>query len=258
MTMRISVRTDHPVAVDSPDHLHPRGTAQDNSRNRRFNWKLYHLYPALDRPLRILDLGCSGGGFVSDCLRDGRVAVGLEGSDYSANWGRAEWPLLGGRCLFTADITKPFEVVSVESAGEKPLTFDVVSLWEVLEHITEKDLAAVFRNILAHLEPGGLVIASISSDGTLVHHQTVQDPSWWAVMFRKHGLTPVPEFVRYFATQFIRGPKYGAAGSFHLVATNDPVRAPQVPPVRIISFVLDHLWYGSTPYRQVRRLLGIQ
>ena len=255
--MHISVRTDHPVASDSPDHLRPRATALDSSRNHRFNRKLYRLCGTGDRPLRILDLGCAGGGFVRDCLSDGHIAVGIEGSDYSARWGRAEWPLLGGRSLFTADITKPFEVVRVEGGVDTPMAFDVVSLWEVLEHVGEVDLPAVFRNVAAHLERGGLIIASISSDD-LAHHQTVRDQSWWTGIFLQHGLIPAPGIVRYFATQFIRGPKYGALGSFHVIATNDPARAPSVPRVRIVAHALDHVWYGSTPYRWVRRILGIE
>jgi SAM-dependent methyltransferase len=255
--MQISVKTDHPIAADSLDHTYPRGAALDNSRNRRFNWKLYGLYAALDRPMRVLDLGCAGGGFVRDCLYDGRLAVGIEGSDYSSNWGRAEWPLLGGRYLFTADITRPFAVVTGEPASGERMLFDVVSLWEVLEHITERDLPAVFQNIRAHLAPGGLVIASISSE-PVRHHQTVQDRAWWAATFRAQGLVPAGEYVGYFSTQFIRGPKYGAAGSFHVIATNDATRAPTVPPTRVLSGVLDRFWFGSRLYRQIRHLLGIE
>src|SRR5262245_39012605 len=123
---RIVVCTDHPIASDSLDHTEPRGTAQDNSRNRRFNWKLYELFGELDRPMGGLGLGWAGGGFVRDCLYDGRLGVGVEGSDYSARFGRAEWPVLGGRNLFTADITRPFEVRAGETpAAEGRLAFEV-------------------------------------------------------------------------------------------------------------------------------------
>ena len=253
----LCVRTDHPVAVGSPDHVRPRGTALDNSRNHRFNRKLYRLFAALDRPIRILDLGCAGGGFVHDCLSDGHIAVGIEGSDYSARWGRAEWPLLGGRSLFTADITKPFEIARIAGAVGTPLTYADVCLWDVLEHIGEADLPAVFRNIASHLEPGGLMIASISSE-VLAHHQTVRDESWWREMFLQQQLILVPEITQYFATQFIRGPKYGAVGSFHVIATNDRSHAPTVPPVRVVAYALDHVWYGRAPYRWLRRFLGIE
>src|SRR5438034_3019168 len=78
-----------PVAVDSPDHIAPRGTANDNSRNRLFNRKLEALLRK--RPLAVLDLGCAGGGVVKDVLDDGHVAIGLEGSDGSKKLGGAEW-----------------------------------------------------------------------------------------------------------------------------------------------------------------------
>src|SRR4051812_27451294 len=87
---RVSLTATRPVAIHSPDYIEPWGTRRDNSRNRRFNHKLYKLF-LNRRSLRILDLGCSGGGFVRDCIDDGHFAVGLEGSDYSKRVGRAEW-----------------------------------------------------------------------------------------------------------------------------------------------------------------------
>src|SRR5215468_10939781 len=86
----IVLRAERAVAFESPDHLFPTGTRRDNSRNWRFNVKLYQLlgrrmprigprgawvyWPNIQ--LKILDLGCSGGGFVKDCLDDGYFAVG--------------------------------------------------------------------------------------------------------------------------------------------------------------------------------------
>lgn len=78
---RVIVRATHEVACESPDRLIPFGTWRDNSRHRRFNKKLCELF-GIDSPLWVLDLSCSGGGFVKDCLDDGCMAVGIEGSDY--------------------------------------------------------------------------------------------------------------------------------------------------------------------------------
>jgi len=251
----VRVRTDAPVATTSLDHTDPRGTAQDNSRNHRFNRKLYELFRGLNRPVRVLDLGCAGGAFVRDCLYDGHFAVGLEGSDYSAVTGRAEWPVLGDRYLFTADITKPFDVQSNGSASR--LLFDVITLWEVLEHIGESDLPGVFANIRSHLHPGGLVMASIS-DESLPHHQTCHARPWWMAAFEAQGLKPVDPYISYFATQFIRGSKYGAVGSFHVIATNDATSAPGIPPTRLLPRLLDHVWFGSPGQRTLRTLLGVE
>lgn len=78
---RVIVRATREVACESPGQLIPFGMWRDNSRPRRFNKKLYELF-GMDSPLWVLDLGCSGGGFVKDCLDDGCLAVGIEGSDY--------------------------------------------------------------------------------------------------------------------------------------------------------------------------------
>jgi len=256
-TSRITVRTEHPIAADSLDHLQPRGTALDNSRNHRFNWKLYALFGDREQPLRVLDLGCAGGGFVRDCLYDGRFAVGIEGSDYSARLGRAEWPVLGGRHLFTADITKPFHVCSEQAGPSGRLQFDVVTLWGGFEHIAEADLPSAFANVCGHLSPGGLVIASIS-DEALPHHQTRRDRAWWMDRFRDAGLTPVESYGSYFAGQYIRGPRYNAPGSFHVIASNDVARAPRAPRLTMTSRMLDRWWYGTRPYHKLRHLLGIE
>ena len=58
------VRTEREVAYESPDHLTPWGTKQNNSTNGRFNDKLYKLYPKQEQ-LKVLDMGCSGGGLVT-------------------------------------------------------------------------------------------------------------------------------------------------------------------------------------------------
>ncbi len=54
----IHIETDYPVALDSPDHVFPWGTARDNSVNLRFNQKVYRLFKR--EFLKVLDLGCSG------------------------------------------------------------------------------------------------------------------------------------------------------------------------------------------------------
>jgi hypothetical protein len=46
---RVGLKTEFPVASESPDHLRPRGTKQDNSRYPRFNTKIYgRLGPPVD------------------------------------------------------------------------------------------------------------------------------------------------------------------------------------------------------------------
>lgn len=249
---RIIVLADREVAYDSPDHLVPWGTRKNNSRQRRFNQKLYRLFESYDRPMWVLDIGCSGGGFVKDCLDDGCVAVGLEGSDYSKKLRRAEWRTIP-EFLFTADITAPVKITGEFVGGEKPILFDAITCWEVMEHIRENDLAVVAQNVKQHLRSGGLWIMSISPIDDMVNgvnlHQTVKPKQWWVEKFSTFGLIHLEKYVSYFNTQFVRGPKFNAdAASFHLVLTDDNKLAPPIPEQGLCTRLYD-TWLGSLPQR---------
>lgn len=171
--------TAFPIAVDSTDHRNPFGTRYDNTRYPRF---CYCCEQVFRKPVRFLDIGCAGGGLVLDFLLRGHFAIGIEGSDYSLKDQRAEWRLLP-KHLFTCDATKPFNL-EYRSSGER-IKFDVVSAWEVLEHIAEGDLPQFFANILSHLADGGIFAASVA---TVEHrdeklnvrwHATVKPREWW-------------------------------------------------------------------------------
>jgi SAM-dependent methyltransferase len=198
-----SILTDHPVALTSPDHLQPWGTARDNSINPRFNAKLRQLVGRSGRSLSVLDLGCSGGGMVRSFLDEGVMAVGVEGSDYSKLRGRAEWATIP-EFLFTADVTKPFQIM----LDGVPQRFSAVTAWEFLEHVAEEDLAPVFDNIGRHLTPGGYVVASVSHDEEVIEgvvlHQTVQPRAWWDRKFEAMGWCNDLPLVGWFGPHVVR------------------------------------------------------
>ncbi len=248
---KIIVQAEKEVAFDSPDHLSPWGTRRDNSVNQRFNNKLYHLYP-MGRFIRVLDLGCSGGGFVRNCVDDGCFAVGLEGSDYSRQHRRAEWRTIPEH-LFTCDITRSFEIfLELNGQAAERAQFDVVTSWELMEHIPEPDLAMVAANVQRHLAPGGLWIMSVSPRPDIINgvnlHQTVQPRAWWIRKFAELGFENLPAYVRYFNTQWVRGPKYGYSDSFHLVLAQGQNQLPQIPHEGVLRRVYDR-WLGSSPQK---------
>lgn len=257
-SIRIIVKAERQVAYLSPDHLVPWGTRRDNSRNKRFNEKLYKLYPQFqEKPIKILDMGCSGGGFVKDCIDDGCLAVGLEGSDFSKKYRRAEWGTIPD-FLFTCDITGDFEILLKTNQGEEIIQFEAITTWEVIEHIAEKDLAKVSSNVKKHLTTGGLWILSVSPNEEVIDgirlHQTVHDKPWWIAKFKELGFEHLEEYVNYFNTQFIRGPKYGAPDTFHLILSVDKSKVPSIPKQSISHTIYDW-WLGSRPQKIVRRLL---
>ncbi len=147
------LETEHPVAFYSDDGELPRGGKDDNAIARRFNHKLCS-YLGKREGLRVLDLGCAGGGFVRSLIDDGHFAVGLEGSDYPLLLNQAaEWPTIPLH-LFTCDITKPFRLA--DSLTNAPLLFDAITAWEAMENIPVESLPGLFENLDRHLAPGGL------------------------------------------------------------------------------------------------------
>jgi len=202
----LKVETEYKIAFDSPDHMVPCGTKIDNSTNRSFvllmNRLLCREFP--NRQLRFLDLGCAGGQLVKDFKDLGYISVGLEGSDYSLKHKRANWPLLAGKSLFTCDIAKPFEI----KLEDKRIKFNLITAWEVLEHIRTEELDNVFKNIINHLEEGGYFIASTASssstsEGLELHQTRMVNEEWRRyIQERYRELTPVDLGLRYY--QYVR------------------------------------------------------
>ncbi len=195
-THKFSCITDHPVAYDSPDHIRPIGTVMDHTRSPRFI-RACEEHFGKKHPLSFLDLGCSAGGIVWDAVLRGHVGVGLEGSDISKLQQRAEWRLLRNS-LFTCDIGKAF---TVTDNGSSPFTFDVVSAWEVLEHLTEDSIRGLFANLDQHMHQESIFACSISlveggeTDDGVPLHQTIQPLSWWKQIAYDCGfmiVTPSP------------------------------------------------------------------
>ena len=130
----IKLETEYPVAYESNDHIVPHGTIRDDTRYPRFIHACEMYFKDMDK-LAFADLGCSSGGIVLDALLRGHEAVGLEGSDESFRQQRAHWRVIP-KNLFTCDVTKPFTLKKDGIRKE----FDVISAWEMLEHIGESDL----------------------------------------------------------------------------------------------------------------------
>jgi SAM-dependent methyltransferase len=237
----------------------PWGTRRDSSRNPRFIQKLDRLYSSDSGEVSILDLGCSGGGFVRDVLDFGWFAIGLEGSDYSRKMRRAEWAVIPEK-LFTCDVTKPFtiEVSQGEDTSLAPFRFNVVTSWELIEHIAKPDLEPLADNVKRHLRDDGIWILSVSPNPEVINgvvlHQTVENAEWWEEKFKSVGFYNQPKLVEYFNTQFVRGPKFGAPGSFHLALTTRATYEQSVPVLSIGARIFD-AWHGSFLQRLLQNLI---
>jgi SAM-dependent methyltransferase len=210
----ISVITKHSIAYESPDHILPWGTMRDNSTSAEFIAELESYF--FNQPIKMMDLGCSGGQLVVDFHNRGHLAVGLEGSDYSVKHQRANWPEWHNKILFTCDVTKEYQVTN----NNEPFKAQLITAWEVVEHIHPNDLQMFFNQIAKHLAPNGIFLASVSTkadviDGVVLHQSVFNEDTWFNEILTDEGAFRGSnlECLRYPFKYAVRAD----GGSFHIL-----------------------------------------
>ena len=148
----IRLETNYPVAIESPDHIAPVGTVDDNTTDIDYINAVKNYFD--NKQIRVLDLGCAGGQLISDFISRGDVGVGLEGSTNARERGAGKhnWDQHGDKNLFTVDLSKPYQLYE----DDKKMQFDFITTWEVVEHIAEEDLKTFFEQINNHLKDDGV------------------------------------------------------------------------------------------------------
>lgn len=204
----IKVITNHPVAVESDDHIHPEGTHYDNGVHQAFVDQVEGLYYGRT-PISFMDLGCAGGKLVCEMDDRGHRAVGLEGSDhcltagdeYVARMGKLpagydNWQKNGNKFLFTCDLSKPFEVIDTDIDAR--IEFDCITCFDVIEHFFPEDLDQFFSSVAKHLKVGGWFIGTIAlypagptpglvgAPEGLDYHKSVYPTEWWQAKMAPH------------------------------------------------------------------------
>jgi len=192
--------TDHPHPITSPDYLDPAGSIEDNHTNPQFIWEIDTFFEG--QPYKLLDIGCAGGQFAVDINHKGApwLGVGLEGgniygmtTEFDAKEcetgtitlarGAENWARHKDKCLFHADVSKPF---TLSDEKEEIIKFDIVTAWEFFEHPRPDEISFIIDNIKKHLKPGGIVVGTINlSPG--FHHRCAKPTLWWDKMFMSHG-----------------------------------------------------------------------
>ena len=112
----------------------------------------------------------------------------------------------------------------------KDFKFDLITLWEVFEHIETNFLSMLIQNIRRHMHEQSIVVASICTvrdENPLkkaIYHKTVQSKEWWLEFLNKNGIEPINNH-HYLPEEMLRAngigyfdpdPKDGY--SFHLIA----------------------------------------
>ena len=201
------------VAEESPDHICPVGTINDNNTSPGYVTDVENYckqYMKKDK-ISYMDIGCAGGQLAVDFANRGHFSIGLEGSDHNIKRGLHNWPEYHKTVLHTADLTKPYHV---EKDGQKVL-FDVISAWEVIEHIHPTELETFFDNMFANLADDGVFIGSINTgpdertlpDGSTIklHQSVFPEPYWREHLLYQYNVVPYPfdHVVRTMAHYFL-------------------------------------------------------
>lgn len=183
----LELKTDFPVAVDSNDHINPDSTMEGLVRPTFF---VQNCISVLGKEIKCLDLGTGAAGLIFEYAMSGVLAIGIDGSDFCRVNQVGFWPLLPNN-LFTCDITKQFCFLSRDT--QTPVAFDVITMWEVLEHIAERDLPSLFSNIRCHMGSNSYFIGSVSlveyvDSAGKPYHVTLKPRDWWKARFLESGL----------------------------------------------------------------------
>jgi len=199
----IDITTTKHIAIDSADHIHPWGCVNDNNSNSNYLNSVKTYFN--NRPINVLDLGCAGGQIIVDHLASGDLAVGLEGSSNVLNGaGKHNWEQYYNKNLFLCDITEPFTCLS----DNTPILFDIIQMWEVLEHISEDKLDTLFKNIFEHLKDDGIFLGSISQQVDNLHHVSVFSKEKWNEIFIQNNFN-LNDYVLNIFPRSIGNPGFG-------------------------------------------------
>ncbi len=190
----LALHTNYPIAVESNDYLHPESTVEGRNKSIRFVTACERIYQ--DQEISLLDMGCGAGGLVFGFASRGHDAIGIDGSDHCKNIGVGYWNVLPENFL-NCDITKEFQVFD-ETSG-LPAKFDVITMWEVFEHIPEDHIHDVLLNVRKHMHSESYFVGTISlleyyDEATgVVYHVTLKPKTWWAKVFAECGLEMVED-----------------------------------------------------------------
>jgi 2-polyprenyl-3-methyl-5-hydroxy-6-metoxy-1,4-benzoquinol methylase len=141
--------------------------------------KCQEIIKRTSKPGRILDIGCATGIFLSGMKLHGWECYGVEPSGFAAKYAKER---------FQMDVYNGY----LEDAKYPDNFFDVVTLWDVLEHISDPINALL--KISKILKPDGLLVINLPNAA-----------SWERFIFGKYWVGwDIPRHYTFFTPQTIR------------------------------------------------------
>lgn len=146
---------DENFFAENPNFLR-RLTGEDKIKMRVWGkyLDLLQQFSIASSQRRLLDIGCSLGGFPNIARSKGWEVHGVEVSDFAARYARDEFKL----DVFAG---------TLEEAKFPSANFDVVTMWDIIEHLnTPQDTIAEICRIT---KPGGLILIYTPNQDSLVN-----------------------------------------------------------------------------------------
>jgi 2-polyprenyl-3-methyl-5-hydroxy-6-metoxy-1,4-benzoquinol methylase len=116
-------------------------------------------------PGRLLDVGCASGFFVQAARARGWDAEGIEPCHWLVAWGKEH-------------LHVPLRAGTLAEAGYEDGTFDVVSMWDVLEHVPSP--RAQLQECARVLKPGGMLVINYPDFGCPLAR--LAGRRWWFLL----------------------------------------------------------------------------
>ena len=182
------------------DHRMYESEAEGRARTAMLHFKIVREFASAGR---LLDVGCASGGFLRVCARNGFQVTGVEPATGLAAKARE---MLSGK----GEVLRgTLQEVSLQQAS-----FDVVTLWDVLEHV--RDPSEFLRLCGSLLKSGGYLFANVPDLGSL---QAKFFGRRWPLLLPEHfnyftrkSLTLCARKAGFRLLRFGRRPAYFSAG----------------------------------------------
>jgi len=146
--------------------------------------------------IRWLDVGCGQGYLVRECLKEGIDCYGIDISEYAV-----KNAVVKDKVVYGSITDIPFEDNS----------FDVISAFDVIEHIHPKDTEKAFSEIYRVLKKDGFLILTMPNPcyiGNWIYdltHINVRPLKYWKLILKDFGfklkVEYVPSFLKYYIYQ---------------------------------------------------------
>lgn len=150
VTPRLSAELIHAGYTQGDD---PAYVSQIRARERTFADSLEQIERAVGRKGRLLDVGTAAGAFVAAARDRGWDAEGCEPNAWLAEWGTRHY----GIRVRNGDVLQ----LQYEEGS-----FDVITLWDVIEHTTQPQL--VLQRCSELIRPGGVLIVNYPDIGSWI------------------------------------------------------------------------------------------